>query len=280
MIGFVERSEAFEVENGGVVLSGEAAGEGIPIALLHGLTATRRYVVSGSRALERSGFRTLAYDARGHGESAPAPTPAAYGYHDLALDLLAVLDHAGTGRAVLAGASMGAHSALRVALDHPDRVAGLVLITPAYLAPATPGSLATWDRLADGLERGGVDGFLAVYEPETGERWRDTVMLVARQRLERHLHPQAVADAIRAVSRSEPFPGLEALEQVSAPALVVGSHDEADPGHPLAVARAYAERLPRGELVTEEPGRSPLAWQGAQLSRAIAAFVERSVPQE
>ena len=40
--------------------------------LLHGLTATRRYVVMGSRALERSGHGVIAFDARGHGESGPA----------------------------------------------------------------------------------------------------------------------------------------------------------------------------------------------------------------
>jgi pimeloyl-ACP methyl ester carboxylesterase len=48
------------------------AGEGIPVVLLHGLTATHRYVVMGSRSLERSGHRVIAYDARGHGRSDPA----------------------------------------------------------------------------------------------------------------------------------------------------------------------------------------------------------------
>ncbi len=109
-----------------------SAGEGTPVVLLHGLTATQRYVVMGSRALERSGHRVVGYDARGHGSSAPAPDPGGYDYADLAGDLLRVMDGAGIERAVLAGASMGAHTALRVALEHPDRVAGLVLITPAY----------------------------------------------------------------------------------------------------------------------------------------------------
>src|SRR5881296_3013664 len=99
-----------------------------PIVLLHGLTATRRYVVMGSRSLERGGHRVVAYDARGHGRSGPAPDPAAYGYDDLADDLLAVLDERGIDRAVLAGASMGAHTITRFALEHPDRVAAVVVI--------------------------------------------------------------------------------------------------------------------------------------------------------
>ena len=62
------------VEAGGVALAGEEDGEGIPVVLLHGLTASRRYVVMGSRALQRGGHRVIADDARGHGASAPAPS--------------------------------------------------------------------------------------------------------------------------------------------------------------------------------------------------------------
>jgi 3-oxoadipate enol-lactonase len=51
----------------------ETHGEGPPVVGLHGLTATRRYVLMGSRQLERSGRRVILYDARGHGESPPAP---------------------------------------------------------------------------------------------------------------------------------------------------------------------------------------------------------------
>ena len=94
----------------GVMLAGEEAGEGPPIVLLHGLTATRRYVVMGSRLLERSGHRVIAYDARGHGRSGPAPDPTAYGYERLARDLEAVLDALAIPCAALAGASMGAHT--------------------------------------------------------------------------------------------------------------------------------------------------------------------------
>src|SRR6185436_18908060 len=123
----------FSVQRDGVTLSGDETGEGVPVVLLHGLTASRRYVVMGSKSLERSGHRVIAYDARGHGRSSPAPSPEAYGYGELAGDLRAVLDERGVERAVLAGASMGAHTLLRFALDHGDRVAGLVVITPAYM---------------------------------------------------------------------------------------------------------------------------------------------------
>jgi pimeloyl-ACP methyl ester carboxylesterase len=82
-----------------------------------------------------------------------------------------------------------------------------------------------------------------------------------------------VSDALRVVPRSAAFDGLDGLDRLQVPTLVVGSRDESDPGHPLEVAEEYARRLPRGKLVVEEPGKAPLAWQGAQLSRAIAEFL-------
>src|SRR5438132_7921518 len=116
-------SEHF-VEGDGVRLGVSDAGSGPAVVLLHGLTATRRYVVMGSRALARSGHRVIAYDARGHGRSSPAGDPFAYGYPELTRDLQAVLDHFDFDRAVLAGASMGAHTLLTFALRTPERVAG------------------------------------------------------------------------------------------------------------------------------------------------------------
>ena len=56
--------------------------------LLHGLTATRRYVTHGSKLLPRSGYTTFAYDARGHGESGAPADESAYEYSDLSADLL------------------------------------------------------------------------------------------------------------------------------------------------------------------------------------------------
>jgi pimeloyl-ACP methyl ester carboxylesterase len=252
-------------------IAGETTGTGPDIVLAHGLTATRRYVVSGSNALPRAGYRLTTYDARGHGTSDPA---SSYEYADLVEDLAAVIDHLGAERAVVGGASMGAATAVAFALAYPERVRALILITPAYEGQPS-GDYEQWDRLADGLEHGGVDGFLAAYDPPIGEPWRGTVLKVARQRLGRHEHPEAVADALRAVPRSVAFGGLEELERIAVPALVVASHDEADPGHPLRVGEAYAARLPDAELAMEQPGKSPLAWQGARLSRRIEDFLTR-----
>jgi pimeloyl-ACP methyl ester carboxylesterase len=263
-----------ETRRGGVVLAGEAAeGARVPVLLLHGLTATRRYVVHGSRVLERAGHRVVAYDARGHGASSPAGGPERYTYDALVADALAVMDTAGIDRAAVVGQSMGSATAVALALAHPGRVAALAVVTPAHLGrPST--DLARWDRLAQGLEDGGPEGFLEALGPLTLDpRWRDSVRTVILQRMARHAHPDAVAAALRGIPRTAAFDGLEALEAIAAPTLVVGSRDGADPDHPLAVAEEYARRIPGARLLVEAEGESPLAWRGGALSKAVLELV-------
>lgn len=268
--------DPLEIGGSGPVLRGEADGEGDPIVLAHGLTATRRYVLHGSRALVRAGHRLISYDARGHGTSDPAPSGDAYTYSDLASDLDRVIYEATEGDGVvLAGHSMGAHTIAARSLRSTDGLRALVIVGPVSTGER-PGEddLEGWDRLADGLEQGGVEGFIEAYDRGHDPEWRDTLLRIARDRLGAHDHPKAVADAIRAVSRDAPFDSLDALAGLDLPVLVVASHDDADPTHPYEVARAWAGALPNAKLVSEEKGDSPLAWQGGRLSREIGSFLE------
>ncbi len=136
--------------------------------------------------------------------------------------------------------------------------------TPWRMGWSATGSTASSRRTPSGLD------------PE----WTETLIRIARDRLSRHRDLGAVAAALREVPRSSPFDGLAELEGLDVPALVVASGDEADPGHPYAIAEAYAERLPRARLITEEEGQSPLAWQGGKLSREIAAFAAEEQVRE
>ena len=253
--------------------------------LLHGLTATRRYVVMGSRTLERAGHRVVSYDARGHGRSTPAPDRG-YGYEHLADDLARRARRApACERAVIAGASMGAHTAVRFALDAPERVAALGLITPSYepvIAARRRGDRPL-GRAGAGAAEGGVEGFVQAYDldavPERLARdRRDRAAPAAcrpraSRRCRRCAGSRAALAAVRGASASS--------AQIEVPSVVVASRDEADPGHPLAVGEHYAEAIPGAELVVEEPGpprarRSPgrevssrRCWRRARRRRGI-----------
>jgi pimeloyl-ACP methyl ester carboxylesterase len=110
----------------GITLSYTAQGDpfGPALVLLPGPTDSLRSYEPVLPWLSPA-IRTLAVSQRGHGDS--TKPRAGYGVQDFAADTVSLLDGLGIERAVLAGHSGSCLGARRVAIDHPDRVAGLVL---------------------------------------------------------------------------------------------------------------------------------------------------------
>lgn len=263
----------FVVGGDGPLIRGESIGEGPDVVLCHGLSATRRYVLHGSKYLPREGYRVTTFDARGHGKS--EPVPSGYDYEHLTTDLDRVIaSECRPGPVVVGGHSMGSHTAAAWALANPDRVAALILVGPVYTGGDRRSDLDEWEKRARALEVGGPDAYGKVAaEGFDDEQAAGTAERLARDRAGRHDRRESVAEALRHVPISSPFPAVADLRAVSAPTLVVASHDRFDPGHPYAVAESYADALPSATLISEAPGKSPLAWQGGRLSRAIAGFL-------
>ena len=90
------------------------------------------------------------------------------------------------------------------------------------------------------------------------------MLRITRERISLHRHPEALAQALREVPRSRPFESLDELEFLDVPTLVVASHDVADPGHPYAVAEAYAERMPGAQADQRGGGRVAARLAGRQ----------------
>lgn len=239
--------------------------------LCHGLSATRKYVVHGSRFLPRHGYRLTTYDARGHGQSDPA---GSYDYDGLTRDLERVVEHANpSGPVIFGGHSMGCHTVARRALESPQAVSALILAGPVFMASGQEDE-SRWDERAAAMEEG-PEAFADVVTEGLGDQVRETVWRIARDRARLHAHPAAVARALREIPRSSPFGSIEDLAAIRVPTLVVASQDDSDPSHPYAVAEAWAETIPGADLTSEEPGESPLVWQGGKLSRVIDDFLRR-----
>jgi lipase len=99
----------------------------IVVLAAHGISATHlAWRPSVRLLLERRDACVLAPDLRGRGRSAHLPPHSDFVAH--VDDLIAVLDHLGVERALLAGHSMGAYVVARLAAEHPDRASALVLI--------------------------------------------------------------------------------------------------------------------------------------------------------
>jgi len=100
------------------------------VVLVHGFASNR--VENWRRlgwysAFERAGYRLIALDLRGHGESDKPHDPAAYRRAQMAGDVIALMDHLGLKRVNLMGYSLGAHLALTMGLAVPHRLDHLIL---------------------------------------------------------------------------------------------------------------------------------------------------------
>lgn len=112
------------------------AGGGPPLVLIHGLTASSASFLSNLPAL-RERFTVVTVELLGHGSS-DAPADAAPYTADAQVNrTLALLDHLSIDRFLLCGHSLGGGVALRIALDAPERVIGLIVIN-SNAAAATP----------------------------------------------------------------------------------------------------------------------------------------------
>lgn len=120
-----------------VAVAGPGEPGAAPVVLgLHGITGSHRALAAVARHLAARDITFLAPDLRGRGASASLPGP--YGLDAHVADMMALLDHWGVGRAVLAGHSMGASVLTRLAAAQPGRCAAAVLIDGG-LSPRLPG---------------------------------------------------------------------------------------------------------------------------------------------
>lgn len=103
--------------------------EGFPVVFVHGNCSSSYFYQS---LLERlpAGFRGIAPDLRGYGETEPKPIDATRGLRDFSDDVLSLLDALELEHAILVGHSVGGGVAMQMTIDHPQRVTGLVLEAP------------------------------------------------------------------------------------------------------------------------------------------------------
>lgn len=207
---------------GGATLSGETRGAGTPLVLLHGLGGERGDWDRLIAALPDD-YATLRYDLRGFGRSTPLDGRP-YSHAD---DLLALFDARGIGRATVLGLSMGGGVALNFALNHPERVARLILISPAMVGWEWSDE---WKALWRGVASAAREGNLALAH----ERWWRHPMFAALRESDaadefRHgLAHYHGAQWVRDYQRDE-FPDVDRLHALGMPTLLLtGEHDFAD----------------------------------------------------
>lgn len=233
-------------------------GQGDPILLIHGFGSTHavNWISPGwVKTLTDAGYRVVALDNRGHGQSTKSHDPADYTPEKMAADAAAFLDHLELNRAHVMGYSMGARIAAFLARGYPDRVASLVF---GGLGIGMVKGVGEWDIIADAL---------LTTDPEsiTHERGRMFRAFADQTKSDR----EALAACIQ-TSRKLLTP--DEMAAISQPALVaVGTRDDiAGEPEPLAAM------LPHGEALAIE-GRDHMLSVGDRRFKArVLAFLEEN----
>jgi proline iminopeptidase len=127
----VSAEAEFRAVVAGGSITGWVAGDGPPVLVLHGGPGLSDYTASLGRELG-DGFRVIRYQQRG---LAPSVISGPFDIGRHVADAIAVLDAAGADRAYVVGHSWGGHLAMHLAVSHPGRVLGLVIVDPLGAVP-------------------------------------------------------------------------------------------------------------------------------------------------
>jgi 3-oxoadipate enol-lactonase len=252
----------FWFENDGVRLFGVEDGEGPVIIMLHGgmanhLTALPLISPLGAR------YRVIAPDLRGSGRSwSPGPLT----FDRLADDVRALLDHIGVDRAVVGGVSGGSGVALRFAFQHPDRIAGLVLVKPIYggeecgYTEQQKEAFAMMDAIASRTIDEGVQVLRPLYAnlpPPMREK--------ALAMIEGFDAASVEATSHFLASGAQPFTSPAELQSLQIPTLLSMGDD---PIHPAEISELNAANLPNCTIIPASTN---------DLASAINTFYEQNI---
>lgn len=278
----LQSSRMFEPEPGLIVhYTDEGAREGRTLFLVHGFAASVHAWRPWVERLDED-LRLIAIDLPGHGlTEAPVGYQASMGRNAALVGKLA--DHAGVGRFVLAGNSMGGGVALAYAMKHPERLEALVLVDaagwPGVEGEARGGPPGFFGLLNNGVGRFflklfdvrmfAVDGLKSAYLDETLvteeviSRYADLAMAVGHRDilLTQNSRP------------GEPWTPAD-FAAIRVPTLVISG--EQDNLIPVEDARAIAAEIPGAKLVTyPEGGHLPMEQLPDETVRDLRAFLGR-----
>ncbi len=211
----------------------DSGGDGPVVVFSHGFLMNHTMFAPQVEAL-RDAYRVVTYDERAHGDAEPQ---GRWSYWDMADDVLAILDHLGVKRAVLAGMSQGGFLSMRAALRAPERVRALILIDtqagtedPEVL-PLFEAMTADWE--ANGPAQGTLDyAATAILGPGADEEaWKRLWASRPNHYAAPAAHPLLTREDI-----------TDRLGEIGCTTLVV--HGEADASIPIERAQVLVDRIP------------------------------------
>ncbi len=249
---------------GDVSLNYQQAGVGTDLVLIHGLGGD--LTIWDAEAAEFAAHhRVTRPDVRGFGASDKPPGP--YSPAMFARDLDGLFTGCGIDDAHVVGISMGGVIAQRLALDFPQRIRSLVLVSTS--SEVGQKSIVAWQRLADRIEREGFDAQTAdasrAFSPSFAQCHPELVAELGRRNAA--CDPKGYAAAARAVSD---YNWTAELPRVTAPTLILQGLDDqlTPPGGSVKLSRAlpYARLLLVADAGHTLPMEQPILFRDSALA--------------
>ena len=244
------------LERNGVGIHYEVHGEGPPILLSHGYSATCR-MWDGQIAALKDRYQVIVWDMRGHGQS-DTPDQALFSEAETVADMVGILQACGIARAVIGGLSLGGYMTLAFHLRHPEMCRALMLFDtgPGFKKEE---ARDTWNQRArqrgDDLE---ANGFAALGGSD-------------EVRMSQHRSALGLARAARGMLAQENAGVIESLPSIAVPTLaLVGANDT-----PFLTAMDYiAGKIPGAKKVTiPDAGHASNLHQPAAFNAAVERFL-------
>ena len=216
----------------GVALYYTDEGTGPAVVMLHAFAGTSA-LWSSNELMPLDGFRTLAFDARGHGESAKPTDPGAYGA-EMVDDVIRLIDARCVAKAHIVGYSMGAETALKLATDHPERILSLVVAGSGWSGEK---EAQVYSFVSNALGSSDTFGDFMAAMP-AGDMTEDEQMAAFAMLISYGIFPDQKASPLAATAAAmEELINLDAVELAAIPFPVLGIAGETDE------ERANVERL-------------------------------------
>lgn len=259
-------------------------GQGQPIVLLHGM-ASSLHTWEGWVAALSPTYRVISIDMPGWGLTGPDPQKR-YRIEDQVAFVAAFLDSLGIEKCVLGGNSMGGWFSWNFALQHPERLLGLLLVDAAGVPEAATGSTASAKRPSyfKLTEQSWLQSYARVATPriiykKMLQQVYVSDSLITRPLVNRYYHlmrregnRQAFLD--RAKQRGTGPSRFEALSQLQLLVLIIWG--EADPWIPLEHASRLQQQMPQAVVVTFPGlGRVPMEENAAATVQPVQRFLEQ-----
>jgi pimeloyl-ACP methyl ester carboxylesterase len=245
----------------GIAIEYQDGGQGSPVLLGHGYSATGR-MWDGQRAALGDRYRVISWDMRGHGQTESPDDPAQYSTPLIVSDMRALLAHCGVERAVVGGLSLGGYVSLAFYLKHPEMVRALVICDsgPGYRnAEARAGWNARALERAAELETKGLEALAG--------RSREM-----REAMGHHRSAQGLAHAARGMLAQDGPEVIDGLGTIKVPTLIiVGDQDRPF----IAPCEYMAKKIPGARLeVIAGAGHSSNLDQPAAFNRVLGDFLQ------